>query len=208
MIEFLIFAKNIKKVKIAIIDYKAGNIKSVEAALQRLGCETILTKDKEIISAADKVIFPGVGNAGAAMEALKATGLDTFIPTLRQPVLGICLGMQLMCRHSQEEDTKGLGIFDTDVIKFVAPKGEKIPHMGWNDIYDLKTPLYSGIADRSFMYFVHSYMVPVFEHTAAKCQYSVEFSASIAKDNFYGCQFHPEKSGNVGQQILENFIKL
>lgn len=205
---FLIFAKNIKKVKIAIIDYKAGNIKSVEAALQRLGCETILTKDKEIISAADKVIFPGVGNAGAAMEALKATGLDTFIPTLRQPVLGICLGMQLMCRHSQEEDTKGLGIFDVDVIKFVAPKGEKIPHMGWNDIYDLKTPLYNGIADRSFMYFVHSYMVPVFEHTAAKCQYSVEFSASIAKDNFYGCQFHPEKSGNVGQQILENFIKL
>lgn len=194
--------------KIAIIDYKAGNIKSVEAALQRLGCETILTKDKEIISAADKVIFPGVGNAGAAMEALKATGLDTFIPTLKQPVLGICLGMQLMCRHSQEEDTKGLGIFDTDVVKFVAPKGEKIPHMGWNDIYDLKTPLYKGIAERSFMYFVHSYMVPVFEHTAAKCDYSVQFSASIAKDNFYGCQFHPEKSGNVGQQILENFIKL
>ncbi|MCQ2771396.1 MAG: imidazole glycerol phosphate synthase subunit HisH, partial [Clostridia bacterium] len=119
--------------KIAIIDYKAGNIKSVEAALQRLGCETILTKDKGIISSADKVIFPGVGNAGAAMEALKATELDTFIPTLKQPVLGICLGMQLMCRHSQEEDTKGLGIFEVDVIKFIAPKGEKIPHMGWND---------------------------------------------------------------------------
>jgi len=196
------------KVKIAIIDYKAGNIKSVEAALQRLGCETVLTKDKGIISSADKVIFPGVGNAGAAMEALRATELDAFIPTLRQPVLGICLGMQLMCRHSQEEDTKGLGIFDVDVVKFVAPHGEKIPHMGWNDIYGLRSQLYDNISENSFMYFVHSYMVPVFEHTAAKCQYSVEFSASIAKDNFYGCQFHPEKSGNVGQQILENFIKL
>lgn len=198
----------LQKVKIAIIDYKAGNIKSVEAALQRLGCQTILTKNHDEIISADKVIFPGVGNAGAAMEALKAEKLDALIPTLRQPVLGICLGMQLMCRHSEEEDTDALGIFDVDVVKFVPKNGEKIPHMGWNQIYELQTPLYQGIDDGSYMYFVHSYMVPVFDGTAAKCDYTVQFSASIAKNNFYGTQFHPEKSGIVGHKILENFLKI
>ncbi|MBP5368109.1 MAG: imidazole glycerol phosphate synthase subunit HisH [Bacteroidales bacterium] len=194
--------------KIAIIDYKAGNIKSVEAALQRLGCETILTKDPQTISAADKVIFPGVGHANAALEALKAAGLDTLIPSLTQPVLGICLGMQMMCRRSEEGDTPCLGIFDAEVVKFRPEHGEKIPHMGWNQISQLKSPLFEGIPDGSFMYFVHSYMVPVFEHTAAKCGYAQDFSAAIARDNFYGCQFHPEKSGNTGLKILENFIKL
>lgn len=194
--------------KIAIIDYKAGNIKSVEAALQRLGCETILTKDPQTISAADKVIFPGVGHANAALEALKAAGLDTLIPSLTQPVLGICLGMQMMCQRSEEGDTPCLGIFDTEVVKFRPEHGEKIPHMGWNQISQLKSPLFEGIPDGSFMYFVHSYMVPVFEHTAAKCGYAQDFSAAIARDNFYGCQFHPEKSGNIGLKILENFIKL
>ncbi|MBR6179410.1 MAG: imidazole glycerol phosphate synthase subunit HisH [Bacteroidales bacterium] len=194
--------------KIAIIDYKAGNIKSVEAALQRLGCETILTKDPQTISAADKVIFPGVGHANAALEALKAAGLDTLIPSLTQPVLGICLGMQMMCQRSEEGDTPCLGIFDTEVVKFRPEHGEKIPHMGWNQISQLKSPLFEGIPDGSFMYFVHSYMVPVFEHTAAKCGYARDFSAAIARDNFYGCQFHPEKSGNIGLKILENFIKL
>ena len=155
--------------KIAIIDYKAGNIKSVEAALQQLGCQTVLTKSHDIIKSADKVIFPGVGNAGAAMEALRAEKLDALIPTLRQPVLGICLGMQLMCRHSEEEDADALGIFDVDVVKFDPTNGEKIPHMGWNQIYDLQTPLYQGIDNGSYMYFVHSYMVPIFDGTAAKC---------------------------------------
>ncbi len=194
--------------KIAIIDYKAGNIKSVEAALQRLGCQTVLTKSHDIIKSADKVIFPGVGNAGAAMEALRAEKLDALIPTLRQPVLGICLGMQLMCRHSEEENTDALGIFDVDVVKFVPKNGEKIPQMGWNQIFGLRTPLYDGVSENSFVYFVHSYMVPVFDGTAAKCDYTVQFSASIAKNNFYGTQFHPEKSGVVGHKILENFLKI
>jgi len=195
-------------VNIAIIDYKAGNIKSVEAALQRLGCKTVLTKNHNEILSADKVVFPGVGNAGAAMQALKNEGLDVLIPTLKQPVLGICLGMQLMCAFSEEENTQGLRIFDVTVKKFLPKAGEKIPHMGWNNVFNLKTPLYQGVAENSFVYFVHSYMVPVFEYTAAECSYAENFSASIAKNNFFGTQFHPEKSGNTGLKILENFIKL
>ena len=194
--------------KIAIIDYKAGNIKSVEAALQRLGCQTVLSRNSSEIQSADKVVFPGVGNAGAAMQALKAFGLDKVIPTLKQPVLGICLGMQLMCKYSEEEDTQGLGIFDVSVEKFVVKSGEKIPHMGWNDIYKLEKPLFDGLESGSYMYFVHSYKVPVFGFTAAICNYITDFSAAIHKDNFYGTQFHPDKSGTYGLRILENFIKL
>jgi len=141
-------------VNIAIIDYKAGNVKSVEAALQRLNCQAYLTKDHEKILSADKVVFPGVGNAGAAMQALKKEGLDILIPKLKQPVLGICLGMQLMCRHSEEEDTPGLNIFDAEVKKFVPENGEKIPHMGWNNIFNLKMPLYQGVKENSYVYFV------------------------------------------------------
>lgn len=194
--------------KIAIIDYKAGNIKSVEAALQRFGCQTVLSKNHSEIQSADKVVFPGVGNAGAAMQALKASGLDLLIPTLKQPVLGICLGMQLMCKHSQEENTQGLGIFDVNVEKFNALNGEKIPHMGWNTIYNLDKTLFNNISENAYMYFVHSFCVPVFDYTAAACNYISEFSAAIHKDNFYGTQFHPEKSGTIGLKILENFIKL
>lgn len=194
--------------EIAIIDYKAGNIKSVEAALQRLGCHTLLTTDHQVIRSADKVVFPGVGHASAAMDALRAAGLDTLIPSLKQPVLGICLGMQMMCRQSQEGNTPGLAIFDTEVTKFVATEGEKIPHMGWNQITSLKSPLMNDIPEGSFMYFVHSYMVPISEHTIAACRYAQPFAAAIARDNFYGCQFHPEKSGRVGLKIIENFIKL
>ncbi|MCQ2974826.1 MAG: imidazole glycerol phosphate synthase subunit HisH [Bacteroidales bacterium] len=194
--------------KIAIIDYKAGNIKSVEAALQRLGCDTTLTKDIEIIKSADKVIFPGVGHASATLSALKAANLDKLIPELTQPVLGICLGMQMMCKYSEEGNTQGLGIFDVNVVKFQAVNNEKIPHMGWNQISSLKTPLFNDIPEKSYMYFVHSYMVPVFKDTAAECGYCQQFSASIARNNFYGCQFHPEKSGKFGLKILENFIKL
>ncbi len=194
--------------KIAIIDYKAGNIRSVISAVENLGANPILTSDAQIIKNADKVIFPGVGNAKPAMEALISTGLDKVIVNLKQPVLGICLGMQLMCKKSEEGDTNGLGIFDVNVEKFIPKNNEKIPHMGWNNIYNLKSDIFSGVNNDSFMYFVHSYRVPVFEHSAAICNYIEEFSASIHKDNFYGCQFHPEKSAKSGLQILENFIKL
>jgi glutamine amidotransferase len=195
-------------VKIAIIDYKAGNIKSVEASLGRLGCKTLLTKNHEEIRSADKVVFPGVGNAGAALQALKKEKLDALIPELRQPVLGICLGMQMMCAFSEEENTPGLGIFNASVKRFVPKSGEKIPHMGWNEIFALKSPLFDSVPESSFMYFVHSFAVQEFEHTAAKCFYISNFSAAIAKDNFFGVQFHPEKSGTAGLKILENFIRL
>ena len=194
--------------KIAIIDYKAGNIKSVEAALLRLGCQAFLTKEPQEIKSADKVVFPGVGNAGAAMQAIKNFGLDKVIPELKQPVLGICLGMQLMCSFSEEENTDGLKIFSAQVKRFVPKDAEKIPHMGWNEIFNLKTPLFEGIKDKSFVYFVHSYAVETFENTSAECFYINNFSASIAKDNFFGVQFHPEKSGQIGLKILENFVIL
>jgi len=193
---------------IAIIDYKAGNIKSVEAALQSLGCKTILTGNSRIIQEADKVIFPGVGHAGTAMQALIAAGLDNTIKKLTQPVLGICLGMQLLCNSSTEGDTIGLGIFNQTVTRFIPQNSEKIPHMGWNQLYNNNSPLLYKVPDNSFVYFVHSYQVPVFEFTAATCLYTGPFSAAIAKNNFYGTQFHPEKSGNTGLQILKNFINL
>ena len=192
--------------KIVLIDYGAGNVQSVKYALNRLGIEPSLTKDHDEIKSADKVIFPGVGSAKAAMEQLKASGLDALIPTLTQPVLGICVGMQLMCKHSEEGDVQCLGIIDSEVKKFKP--GLKIPHMGWNNISNLKSPLFQGLPTEHQVYFVHSYYVPVNEHTIATTDYSNDFSAAIKKDNFYAVQFHAEKSGDIGEQILKKFLAL
>ena len=191
---------------IAIIDYGAGNIQSVLFALQRLGFNGNLTNDPEKIRIAYKVIFPGVGSAGSAMEKLRQSGLDTLIPTLKQPVLGICLGMQLMCRFTQENTTKGLGIFDTDVLKFSG--GVKVPQVGWNSICNLKTGLFDGVSENEFMYMVHSYYVPTNPNCIATTDYGIEYASALQKDNFYGVQFHPEKSGFVGEKILSNFLNL
>lgn len=190
--------------KIAIIDYGAGNVKSIEFALQRLGFDSILTKDAEIIKSADRVIFPGVGEASSAMKMLQDTDLDNVIPNLKQPVLGICLGMQLMCNYSEEGSTQGLGVFDVDVVKFETDL--KVPQVGWNTIYNLKSNLFQGIEDESYMYLVHSYYVPKHENSIASSDYGLEYSVALFKNNFYGVQFHPEKSGKLGEQILKNFI--
>lgn len=192
--------------KIVIIDYGAGNVFSVLMALKRLGYEAIVSGDADEIRSADRVIFPGVGQASAAMEQLKASGLDRVIPELKMPVLGVCLGMQLMCRSTEEENTCGLGIFPLDVKKITGDY--KIPHMGWNNITGLKTGLFKGIAENSRMYFVHSYYVPAGEYTIALCDYHAPFAAAIGKDNFYGCQFHPEKSSQWGEQVLKKFLEL
>ena len=192
--------------KIVIIDYGAGNIQSIKFALERLGYTGVLSSDAEEIRSADKVIFPGVGEASSAMKKLKSTGLDKLIPQLKQPVLGICLGMQLMCNRSEEGDTEGLGIFDVDVIHF--EKTLKVPHIGWNRIKDLKTDLFEGIAEQEFVYLVHSFYAPVCSETIAKCDYGVNYSSALKKDNFYGVQFHPEKSSEAGEKILGNFLKM
>ncbi|MBZ9786567.1 imidazole glycerol phosphate synthase subunit HisH [Psychroflexus sp. CAK57W] len=192
--------------KIAIIDYGAGNVKSIEFALQRLGYESELTSDAETIKTADRVIFPGVGEASSAMNMLKSTGLDTVIPNLKQPVLGICLGMQLMCNHCEEGDTIGLDIFDVDVVKFKTDL--KVPQVGWNIIFDLKSELFTNIAENSYMYLVHSYYVPTHKNSIATSDYGLNYSVALHKDNFYGVQFHPEKSGKLGEEILKNFINL
>lgn len=192
--------------EIVIIDYGAGNVKSVQYALNRLGVNPILSEDKEVILKADKVIFPGVGSAGAAMQQLNADGLVDIIPQLKQPVLGVCLGMQLMCNHSQEVDTKGLGIFDVNVVKFEGK--EKIPHMGWNNLENLQSEIYQNFPINNQVYFVHSYYVPVIKQTTATCNYITPFSASIQKDNFYAFQFHPEKSSLAGEILLQNFLKI
>jgi len=184
---------------------------SVDYALQRLGIQADITNDKEKILKADKVIFPGVGEASTTMAYLREQGLDELIISLRQPVLGICLGMQLMCGHSAENDVDCLGIFDEQVIRFEAESGiknnTKVPHMGWNEINDLKSPLFDASIEGQFVYFVHSYYAALGEHTAARCNYIVPFSAAMQKDNFYATQFHPEKSGPVGARILKNFIE-
>lgn len=190
---------------IAIIQYGAGNTGSVQNALNRLGLQSIITDDAATIKNAEKVILPGVGEASTAMQTLATTGLDKLIPTLRQPVLGICLGMQLLCNRSEEGDTGCLGVFDTDVIKF--PTGHIVPHMGWNNITDIKGELLLG-ADDADVYFVHSYYVPVCADTIATCNYILPFSAAIQKNNFYATQFHPEKSGGIGEQILNNFLTI
>lgn len=194
---------------VAIIKYNAGNIYSVSYALKRLGIEAAVTADPERLRKADKVIFPGVGEAQTTMDHLKAQGLDKVIKGLEQPVLGICLGMQLMCRHSEEGDADCLGIFDTDVKRFIPQKHtDKVPHMGWNTIGGLRGELFDPSLEGQFAYFVHSYYVPVNEYTAATTEYILPFSASLHKGNFYATQFHPEKSGTVGESILKNFLKL
>lgn len=192
--------------KIVIINYGAGNIQSIMFAIERLGFKAVLSNNPEEIQAADKVIFPGVGEASYAMKKLKESGLDSLIPNLEQPVLGICLGMQLMCNSSEEGNTKGLGIFDVDVIKF-TPK-VKVPQMGWNQIYDLKSDLFKGIPENEFMYLVHSFYAPNCAEAIATTNYELEYASALQKDNFYGTQFHPEKSGAIGEKILENFLKI
>lgn len=192
--------------KIVIINYGAGNIQSIMFAIERLGFHAVLSNNPAEIKAADKVIFPGVGEASYAMKMLKESGLDTLIPTLTQPVLGICLGMQLMCKHTQEGDTTGLGIFDVDVIKF-TPK-VKVPQMGWNTIYNLKSDLFKEISEKEYMYLVHSFYAPLCEETIATTDYEVAYSSALENNNFYGTQFHPEKSGDVGEKILGNFLEL
>lgn len=191
---------------IAIIKYNGGNVSSVQNALNRLGAESIITDDFELIKNADKVIFPGVGEASSTMKILKKKGLDQLIPTLKQPVLGICLGMQLMCKNNEEGNTIGMGIFDVNVKKF--PAEDIIPHMGWNTISDFKQNIYSGIKEESDVYFVHSFYCELSENTTSVCDYILPFSASLQKDNFYAMQFHPEKSGKIGSQLLQNFLKL
>lgn len=194
---------------IAIVKYNAGNIFSVYCALKRLGYEAVITDDVELLNSADKVIFPGVGDASAAMEHLRATGLDKVIKNLIQPVLGICVGMQLMCKHSEEGNVDCLGIFDCDVVKFrPSDKEMKVPHMGWNQITNLKTNLFKGIDENSFVYYVHSFHAPVNQYTIAQTNYGIDYSGALHKDNFYATQFHPEKSGSVGEQLLKNFLKI
>lgn len=190
--------------KIVIIDYGAGNIQSIKFAIQRLGYEAVLSHDVDEILAADKVIFPGVGEASSAMEKLRATGLDKLIPNLKQPVLGICLGMQLMCHSSEEGNTEGLGIFDLDVVKF--SNAVKVPQIGWNQISDLKSDLFKRIPEQSYIYLVHSFYAPLGKETIATSEYGLNYSAALQKDNFFGVQFHPEKSSDVGSDILRNFL--
>ncbi len=192
--------------KIAIIDYGAGNIQSIQFALQRLGYEGFLSNNIKEIQSADKVIFPGVGEASYAMRKLQESGLDTLIPDLKQPVLGICLGMQLMCNSSEEGNTQGLGIFDLDVVKFSSKV--KVPQMGWNTIYNLKSDLFKDIAENEYMYLVHSFYAPLCSETIASTNYELEYASALQKNNFYGTQFHPEKSGDVGEKILKNFLLL
>lgn len=191
---------------VVIINYNAGNVQSVTYALQRLGVTPVLSDEEEVIRSADRVIFPGVGEASTAMGFLKQRGLDRVIKDLKQPVFGVCLGLQLMCRHSEENDTDCLGIFDIAVKKF-EPK-LKVPQMGWNTLTQMNSPLFKGIAEESYVYFVHSYYAELCDETIAICEYINPFSAALQKDNFYALQAHPEKSGKIGAKIIENFLCL
>jgi imidazole glycerol-phosphate synthase subunit HisH len=193
--------------RIAIVKYNAGNVESVKNALNRLGVEPILTDDAETLKTADRVIFPGVGEASSAMKYLRERNLDAVIKSLRQPVLGICLGMHLLCESSDENDTKCLGILPYRVRKF-APEKLKVPQMGWNNILDLRSDLFAGVDENSYVYFVHSYYVELGNETTATCDYAVKFSAAVRHENFYVVQFHAEKSGAAGARILGNFLKI
>ena len=193
---------------IAIVDYKMGNLRSVENALRRLGADFTVTADADVIRRADKVLLPGVGNAAEAMDNLRAADLVDVIRSLRQPVLGICVGMQVMCRHSEEGDVDCLGIFDARVKRFVPAPDVKVPHMGWNRIGNLETKLFKDLDGGSYVYFVHSYYPELCPDTIATATHGVMFSAALKYENFYGTQFHPEKSGDVGERIIENFLRL
>ena len=193
---------------IAIVDYKMGNLRSVENVLRRLGAEFCVTSDADVIRSADKVLLPGVGNAAEAMENLRATGLVDVIRSLRRPVLGICVGMQVMCRHSEEGDVDCLNIFDARVKRFTPSADLKVPHMGWNTIGNLETKLFKGLDGGSYVYFVHSYYPELCPDTIATSTHGLMFSAALKYENFYGTQFHPEKSGDIGERIIENFLKL
>ena len=193
---------------IAIVDYKMGNLRSVENALRRLGADFVVTADADVIRRADKVLLPGVGNAAEAMENLRAADLVDVIRSLRQPVLGICVGMQVMCRHSEEGDVDCLGIFDARVKRFVPAPEVKVPHMGWNRIGNLETKLFKDLDGGSYVYFVHSYYPELCPDTIATATHGVMFSAALKYENFYGTQFHPEKSGDVGERIIANFLQL
>ena len=192
--------------KIVIINYGAGNIQSIKFAIKRLGYEAVLSSDVSEIKNADKVIFPGVGEASSAMKKLRDSGLDKLIPSLKQPVLGICLGMQLMCHSSEEGNTAGLGIFDVDVVKFDS--SVKVPQIGWNQINKLKSNLFHGVTENEHIYLVHSFYAPLCTETIAVCSYGLDYTAALKKDNFYGTQFHPEKSSGVGEKILKNFLNM
>ena len=194
---------------VAILKYNAGNIYSVVNALRRMGIEPVLTDDAELLRKADKVLFPGQGEARGAMEYLKARRLDAVIRDLKQPVFGICVGQQLLCKYSEEGDVDCIGIFEAEVKRFQPLKHEdKVPCMGWNELYDLKSPLMEDLGESPYVYFVHSYYVPLCTETIATADYILPYSASMHKDNFYACQFHPEKSGKVGEQIIKNFLAL
>lgn len=194
--------------EISIIKYNAGNIMSVIIALERIGASYELTDDPERIQNANKIIFPGVGEAGSAMRSLKETGLDELIPTLKQPFLGTCVGMQLLCDSSEESDTKCLGVFDIPILKFPKTDGFKIPQTGWNNIYGLQTPICESVKENSYVYYNHGYFAPLSKYTVAKTDYVLEYSAILQKENFFACQFHSEISGEVGQQIFKNFLAL
>lgn len=193
--------------KIAIVKYNAGNVESVKNALNRLGCEPVLTDDAETLAAADRVIFPGVGEASSAMRYLQERHLDAAIKNLTQPVLGVCLGMQLLCDFSEENATRCLGILPYRVRRFESDE-LKIPQMGWNNIFDLKSELFRGVKENAYVYFVHSYYVETGDETIASCDYGAKFSAAVGYKNFYAVQFHAEKSGAIGERILENFLRI